>query len=85
MDPACKLNGKGTRENNDGNETLKEKTSPPLDLDPNGIIEADRRLTIYGRGLGRTGEDRGSHERGTRSTLFNADKTKRQDKTRKKV
>ena len=41
MDPACEVNKKGTRENNDGNEVVEEGSSPPLDLDPNEVIEAD--------------------------------------------
>ena len=41
MEPACEVNGKGTREKNDGNEVIKEGTSTPLDLDPNEVIEAD--------------------------------------------
>ena len=41
MDPACEVNEKGTRENNDGNKVVEEGTSPPLDLDPNEVIEAE--------------------------------------------
>ena len=40
MVPACEVNEKGTRENNDGKEALEEGTSPSLDLAPNEIIEA---------------------------------------------
>ena len=39
MDPACEVNEKGTRGNNDGNEVVEEGSSPPLDLGP--VIEAD--------------------------------------------
>ena len=38
---------KGTREKNDGNEALKEGTSPPLDLDPNERNEADEETLPY--------------------------------------
>ena len=41
MDHACGVNEKGTREKNDRNEVVEEGTSPPLDLDPNEVIEAD--------------------------------------------
>ena len=41
MEPACDVNEKGTREKNDGNEVVEERTSPPLDLDPEEVIEAD--------------------------------------------
>ena len=40
MEPACEVNQKGTRGKNDGNEVIKEKSSPPLDLDPKEVIEA---------------------------------------------
>ena len=39
MDPACEVNEKGTRGKNDGDETIKEGSSPPLDLDSNEVIE----------------------------------------------
>ena len=41
MDLACEVNERGAREKNDGNEALEERASPPLNLDPNEIIEAD--------------------------------------------
>ena len=41
MDPACQ--GK-----NDGNEVVEERSSPPLDLDPNEVIEADEETFPYG-------------------------------------
>ena len=47
MDPACELNEKGTREKNDGNEVVEEVTNPPLDLDPNEVIEADEETLPY--------------------------------------
>ena len=47
MDPACEVNEKGTRERNDGNEVVEEGTSPPLDLDPNEVIEADEKTLPY--------------------------------------
>ena len=47
MDPVCEVNVKGTRENNDGNEAPEDWTSPPLDLDPNKIIEADEEILPY--------------------------------------
>ena len=40
MDPACEVNGKGTREKNAGSEVVEEGTSKPLVLDPNEVIEA---------------------------------------------
>ena len=47
MDPACEVNEKGTREKNDGNELVEEGTSPPLNLDPNEVIEADEGTLPY--------------------------------------
>ena len=47
MDPACEVNEKGTRGKNDGNEVVEEGTSPPLDLDPNEVIEADEETLPY--------------------------------------
>ena len=47
MDPACEVNEKGTREKNDGNEVVEEGTSPPLDLDPYELIEADDETLTY--------------------------------------
>ena len=41
MDPACEVNEKGTRGKNDGNEVVHVGSSPPLDLDPNEVTEAD--------------------------------------------
>ena len=45
--PCCEVNEKGTREKNDGNEVVEEGTSPPLDLDPNEVIEADEETLPY--------------------------------------
>ena len=47
MDPACEVNEKGTRGNDDGNEFVEEVSSPPLDLDPNEAIEADEETLPY--------------------------------------
>ena len=47
MDPACEVNEKGTMEKNDGNEVVEEGTSPPLNLDPNEVIEADEETLLY--------------------------------------
>ena len=47
MDPACEVNEKGTRGKNDGNETLEEGSSPPLDLDSNQVIEANEETLPY--------------------------------------
>ena len=47
MDPACEVNEKGTSEKNDGNELIEEGTSPPLDLDPNEVIETDEETLPY--------------------------------------
>ena len=47
MDPACEVNEKDTREKNDENEALEEGTSPPLDLGPYEINEADGKTLPY--------------------------------------
>ena len=47
MDPACEVNEKGIREKNDGNEVVEKGSSPPLDLDPNEVIEADEETLPY--------------------------------------
>ena len=47
MDPACEVNEKGTRGKNDANAVIEEGTSPPLDLDPNEITEADEETLPY--------------------------------------
>ena len=47
LDPACEVNEKGTREKNDGNEAVEEGTSPPLNLDPSEVIEADKETLPY--------------------------------------
>ena len=46
-DPACDVNEKRTREKNDGNEVVEGGTSPPLDLDPNEVIQADVKTLSY--------------------------------------
>ena len=47
MEPACEVNEKGTRGKNDGNEVVEEGSSPPLNLDPNEVIEADEETLPY--------------------------------------
>ena len=47
MDPACEVNEKGTRGKNDGKEVVDEGLSPPLDPDPNEVIEADEETVPY--------------------------------------
>ena len=47
MDPACEVNEKGTRGKNDGKEVVEEGSSPPLDLDPKEVIEADEETLPY--------------------------------------
>ena len=47
MDPACEVNEKGTMGKNDGNEGVEEESSPPLDLDPNEVIETDEETLPY--------------------------------------
>ena len=47
MNPACEVNEKGTREENDGNEIVEEGTSPPLDLDPTELNETDEETLPY--------------------------------------
>ena len=49
MDPAFKVNEKGTRGKNDGNEIVEEGSSPPLDLDLNEVIEADEETLPYAK------------------------------------
>ena len=44
---ACEVNEKGTRGKIDGNEVTEEGTTPPLDLDPNEIIEAGQETLPY--------------------------------------
>ena len=47
MDPAFEVNEKSTRGKNDGNEVVEEGSSPPLDLDPNEVIEAEEETLPY--------------------------------------
>ena len=47
MAPACEVNEKGTRGKNDGNEVVEEGSSPPHDLDPIELIEADEETLHY--------------------------------------
>ena len=47
MDPACEVTDKGAREKNDGNEVVEEGTSPPLELDPSEVVEADDETLPY--------------------------------------
>ena len=47
LDPDCEVNEKGTRGKNDGNVVAEEGTSPPLDLDPNEVIEVDEETLPY--------------------------------------
>ena len=47
MDPACEVKEKGTREKIDENELVEEGKSPPLDIDPNEVIEADEETLPY--------------------------------------
>ena len=47
MEPACEVNEKGTRGKNDGNEVVEEGSSPPLELEPNEVIEADEETLPY--------------------------------------
>ena len=47
IDPACEVNEKGTRRNNDGNEVVEEGSSPPLDLDPKEVIETVEETLHY--------------------------------------
>ena len=49
MDPACEVNEKGTRGKNDGNEVVEKGSSPPLDLDPNEVIEADEETLPFAK------------------------------------
>ena len=71
---------------NDGNEALEKGTTRQLDLDSNELIEVDEEtfLTLCGKGLRKRRAERGSQEHGTGSNLFDANKTKCHDKTRKK-
>ena len=47
MNPASEFNEKGTREKKDGDVILEEKTSLPLELDPNDTIKADEENLPY--------------------------------------
>ena len=47
MDPACEVNEKGTRENNEGNEVVEDGTCPPLHQDLKEVIEADEETLPY--------------------------------------
>ena len=47
MDLAYEVNEKGTRGKNDGNEIIEEGSSPPLELDPNEVIEANKETLPY--------------------------------------
>ena len=47
MGPACEVNEKGTRGKNDGNDVVEEASSPPLELDPNEVIETDEETLPY--------------------------------------
>ena len=47
MELACEVNEEGIRGKNDGNETLEEGSSPPLDLDRNEVIEAKEETLPY--------------------------------------
>ena len=47
MDPACEVNEKSTRGQNDGNEVVEEESSPPLELDLNEVNEADDETLPY--------------------------------------
>ena len=74
MDPACEVNEKGTREKNDRNEVVEEGTSPPLDLDPNEVIEADEKTLPYAEEDWRDPRTNGRHQQfGTRSSVYNTD------------
>ena len=47
MNPACEANEKGTMGKNDGNQIIEEGPSPPMDLDPNEVIETDEETLPY--------------------------------------
>ena len=47
MDPACEVNKKETREKIVENEVVDKGSSPPLELDPNEVIEADEETIHY--------------------------------------
>ena len=47
MKPACEVNEKITKEKNDGNEVVEEGSSPPLDVYPNEVIDADEETLPY--------------------------------------
>ena len=47
MDPACEVKEKGKMGKSDGNEVVEEGSSPPLDRDPNEVIEADKETLPY--------------------------------------
>ena len=45
--PCLQVNEKGTRGKNDDNEVLEEGSSPPVDLGPNEVIEANEETLPY--------------------------------------
>ena len=47
MDPACEVKEKGTRGKNDENEVVEQGSRPPLELDPNDVIEAEEETLPY--------------------------------------
>ena len=75
MDPTCEVNEKGTRGKNDGNETLEEGSSPPLDLDSNEVIKANEETLPYAEEDWHDPEQMEVPELGTRPTVCYSDTT----------
>ena len=83
MDPACEVNEKGTRQNE--NKVVEEATSTPLDLDPIEVIEADDETYHTQKKTGRIPNKYGPQELGTRTSVHDTDSTERRDKTQKEI
>ena len=86
MDPASEVNEKGTREKNDENEVVKEGASPPMDLDPKDVIEADEETLPYAEEDWQDPEQNGgTQEFGTGSSVYDTDSAERQDKIQEEI
>ena len=75
MKPACEVNEKGTTGKNDGNEIVEEGSSPPLDLDPNEVIEADEETLPMQKRTGKTPNGWRPLDFGTRSYVYDTNST----------
>ena len=77
MELACDIDEKGNGDHNFENDVLEEGTSPPLDRDPNEMIEADEETLPYVEGdFEKPERMEVFQEHGTGSILSGADTTK---------